>query len=75
MLWYVHTGTHSWLLFWLEKQNSDLSHGFPIKVLDFGKLYQDDLAGKGKTDLAAWSERKTDSDSLQGSAHTQKNLA
>lgn len=35
------------LLSCLEKQNSNLSHGFPIKALDFGKLYQDDLGGTG----------------------------
>lgn len=73
MLQCLHACANSWLLCWLEKPNSDLSHGFPIKALDFGKLYRDDLAGKGMTDLAVWSERKTNRGFLQGSAHTQEN--
>lgn len=71
MLWCVHTSTHTWLLLWPGKQNNDLSHHFSIKALDFRKFYQDDFARKRMTDLAVWSERKTDSDYQKGSANSQ----
>lgn len=61
------------LPFWLQMQNSDLSRSFPIKALHFGKLHQDGLAGKGIADLAALSQRKTDSDSLQEPVHPREN--
>lgn len=72
MLQCVCTSTHTWLLLWPEKQNNDLSHLSPIKAQDFRQFYQDDFAGKGMTDLAVWSERKTDSDYQKGSARPQE---
>lgn len=72
MLQCVYTSTHPWLLLWPEKQNNDLSHHSPIKALHFRKFYQDDFARKGMTDLAVWSERKTDSDYQKASACPQE---